>query len=73
MVPAVTSFESTVETCGGTPIGCPISAIAPDALANEKAATAKTAITASTDIPSLITALTVVWAHDPNYVEPTVK
>ena len=36
-----------------------------------QAATAKTAITASTDIPSLITASTVAWSHDPNYVVPT--
>ena len=31
-----------------------------------QAATAKTAITASTDIPSLITASTVAWTLDPN-------
>ena len=32
---------------------------------------AKTAITASTDIDSLITASTVTWPNDPNYVAPT--
>ena len=31
---------------------------------------AKTAITASTDIDSLITASTVTWPNDPNYVAP---
>ena len=31
---------------------------------------AKTAITASTDIDTLITASTVTWPHDPNYVAP---
>jgi len=34
------------------------------------AATAKTAIIASTDIASLITASTVTWPNDPNYVAP---
>lgn len=29
---------------------------------------AKTAINASTDIDSLITASTITWANDPNYV-----
>jgi hypothetical protein len=32
---------------------------------------AKTAITASTDVDSLITASTVNWPNDPNYVAPT--
>ena len=36
-----------------------------------EAANAVTAIAVATDIPSLITASTVVWAHDPNYVPPT--
>ena len=31
---------------------------------------AKTAITASTDVDSLITASTVTWPNDPNYVAP---
>lgn len=31
---------------------------------------AKTAINASTDVDSLITASTVTWAHDPDYVAP---
>lgn len=35
------------------------------------ASSTKTAINASTDIPSLITASTVTWPHDPNYVAPT--
>ena len=35
------------------------------------ASSRKTAINASTDIPSLITASTVTWPHDPNYVAPT--
>ena len=34
------------------------------------AVNAKTAINASTDIPSLITASQVTWAHDPDYVAP---
>ena len=34
------------------------------------AANAKTAITASTDIDTLITASTVTWPRDPNYVAP---
>jgi hypothetical protein len=32
---------------------------------------AKTAINASTDVDSLITASTVTWAHDPDYVAPS--
>ena len=35
------------------------------------ASSTKTAINASTDIPSLITASIVTWPHDPNYVAPT--
>ena len=33
--------------------------------------TAIAAINASTDIPSLITAKTINWPHDPDYVSPT--
>ena len=32
---------------------------------------AKTSINASTDVDSLITASTVTWAHDPDYVAPS--
>lgn len=35
------------------------------------ASNAKTAINASTDVDSLITASTVTWAHDPDYVAPS--
>jgi len=38
-----------------------------------QAGTAITAIDAATDIDSLITASTVVWANDPNYVAPVTE
>jgi hypothetical protein len=35
------------------------------------ATNAKTAINASTDVATLISASTITWAHDPDYVAPT--